>query len=187
MKILTDKRIVVAELPLSTKSSKETRYRIADPYIRFWLSFLGPNFAEIERGRGDRVLEKIRTSWTSWRGRTIEPIIRESIERIPNPRQPDVSAVVGAYWTRTNQPEIDLVVADRGPVASAILEVGSIKWLEKAPFGMAELNQLIVHRAELPGATSDTPLVIVSRSGFNVAPTPDVRELSPEDLLNAWR
>ena len=58
LKILTDKRIVVAELPLSTKSSKETRYRIADPYIRFWLSFLGPNFAEIERGRGDRVLKK---------------------------------------------------------------------------------------------------------------------------------
>ncbi|HUW88527.1 MAG TPA: DUF234 domain-containing protein [Candidatus Paceibacterota bacterium] len=187
LKILTDKRIVVAEVPLSTRISKETRYRIADPYIRFWLSFLGPNLAEIERGRGDRVLEKIRTSWTSWRGRTIEPIIRESIERIPNPRQPDVSAVVGAYWTRTNQPEIDLIVADRGRVASAILEVGSIKWLEKTPFGTAELNQLIAHRAELPGATPDTPLVIVSRAGFNVTPTPDVRELSPEDLLKAWR
>ena len=40
--LLIDKRIVEADVPLSTQPSKETRYRVADPHLRFWLSFLGP-------------------------------------------------------------------------------------------------------------------------------------------------
>ncbi len=36
----------------------------------------------IERGRGDPVLESIRTSWTSWRGRAVEPVIREALWRV---------------------------------------------------------------------------------------------------------
>lgn len=81
---LTRKRVVAADRPLSVKPSKETRYRVADPYLRFWLAFLGPYLPEVERGRGDRVAARIRKSWTSWRGRAIEPVVRESLERLPS-------------------------------------------------------------------------------------------------------
>ncbi|UGT60649.1 AAA family ATPase [Nocardia asteroides] len=50
--VLTDKRVVAAELPVATWPSKDRRYRVADPYLRFWLKLLGPAMAEIERGRG---------------------------------------------------------------------------------------------------------------------------------------
>lgn len=56
--LLMAKRLVVATTPLSTKASRETRYSIVDPYLRFWLRFLGPHLAEIERGRGDLVLRR---------------------------------------------------------------------------------------------------------------------------------
>ncbi|WP_187363874.1 hypothetical protein [Streptomyces piniterrae] len=79
LELLTTRRMVAAELPLSTKPSRETRYRIDDPYLRFWLSFIGPGIPAVERGRGDRVLDTIRMSWTSWRGRAIEPVIREAL------------------------------------------------------------------------------------------------------------
>ncbi|HEY0700169.1 MAG TPA: ATP-binding protein, partial [Micromonospora sp.] len=57
--LLTAKRIVEAAVPLSTKPSRETRYTVADPYLRFWLAFLGPYLPEIERGRGDLTLARI--------------------------------------------------------------------------------------------------------------------------------
>lgn len=180
---LTAKRVVAAERPLSTRPSRETRYRVADPYLRFWLSFLGPHIPEIERGRGDRVLARVTASWISWRGRAIEPVIREAIDRLPPESRPHGDGVVAGYWTRTNDPEIDIVLADRSPLARQIRGVGSIKWLEDRPFDSRDLARLVVHRSQLPGADADTPLLAVSRSGNQVA---DLPTLTPEDLLTAW-
>jgi len=85
---LVSKRVVAVDEPLSTKpASKDKRYRVADPYLRFWLAFLGPHLGEIERGRGDRVLARIRSSWTSWRGRAIEPVIARRWSGWPRPSQ----------------------------------------------------------------------------------------------------
>ncbi|MBQ0895928.1 hypothetical protein KBX37_23000 [Micromonospora sp. U56] len=183
-RLLTDKRIVEVAVPLSTRPSRETRYTVADPYLRFWLSFLGPHLPEIERGRGDLTLERIRTSWTSWRGRAIEPVIRESLRRLPAGHLPEGTALVGGYWTRTNDPEIDLVGADRGPVARRITFVGSVKWLENRPFDAHDLGRLLSHRARMPGADEHVEPIAVSRSGTAVD---GVRVLSAEDLLTAWR
>jgi AAA+ ATPase superfamily predicted ATPase len=182
--LLRNKRVVAADRPLSTKASRETRYRVADPHLRFWLTFLGPHLPEIERGRGDRVLARIRQSWTSWRGRAIEPVIRESLARLPAEKRAGTDGVVGGYWTRTNDPEIDLVFADREPVAARIEGVGSIKWLENQPFDDRDLARLITHRGQLPGASENTPLFVVSRSGSTVA---GVQALGPEALLDGWR
>lgn len=141
---------------------------MADPYLRFWSAFLGPHVGEIERGRGDRVLARIGASWASWRGRAVEPVIREALERLAPPvvvGADGVPGVVGGYWTRTNNPEIDLVVADRAPVAKQVIALGSVKWLEKAPFDGHDLGVLHGHRTKLPGAAPDAPLIVVARSG----------------------
>ncbi|MCI4064546.1 ATP-binding protein [Micromonospora sp. R77] len=183
LRLLADKRIVDVVLPLSTQPSRETRYLIADPYLRFWLSFLGPWLPEIERGRGDLTLARITSSWTAWRGRAIEPVVRESLRRLPAGLLPEEAAVIGGYWTRTNDPEIDLVGADRAPVARSITFVGSIKWLEHGPFDTHDLGRLLLHRSRLPGADERTGLVAVSRSGRAVE---GVTLLTPEDLLTAW-
>ncbi|GAA4918837.1 hypothetical protein GCM10023223_43910 [Stackebrandtia albiflava] len=183
LELLTTRRVVTAELPLSTRPSRETRYRIEDPYLRFWLSFIGSEIPAVERGRGDRVLESIRTSWTSWRGRAIEPVIRDALWRLSDDWLPEGSNTVGAYWTRTNDPEIDVVGADRAPIAKQITVVGSIKWLENKPFDRRDLARLLVHRDRLPGADDGTPLLAVARSGCTAT---GVHHLGPERLLTAW-
>ncbi|WP_455352564.1 hypothetical protein [Streptomyces sp. SYSU K217416] len=83
---LQAKRVLAADLPLPAKpDSKNKRYRIADPYLRFWLAFLARAIPLIERGRGDLALERIERSWATWRGRAVEPLIRESLLRLmPN-------------------------------------------------------------------------------------------------------
>lgn len=183
LELLTDRRIVAAERPLSTKPSRETRYRVEDPYLRFWLSFVAPGLPSIERGRGDRVLETVRTGWTSWRGRAVEPVIREALWRLADDVLPEGTAAVGGYWTRTNDPEIDLIGADRSPIAKKITFAGSVKWLENKPFDDRDLARLITHRSRLPGADEETPLLAVARCGSSAE---GVRVLTPEDLLDAW-
>lgn len=184
LKLLVEKRAVEAVTPLSVRPSKETRYQVADPHLRFWLAFIGPHLAEIERGRGDLTLARMRTSWTSWRGRAIEPVVRESLFRMRDGGVPEGTGAVGGYWTRTNDPEIDVVAADRGPVARRITAVGSVKWLENRPFDVHDLAVLLRHRSQLPGADDSTPLIAVARAGVAVD---GVRAVGPDDLLDAWR
>lgn len=179
---LTGKRVVAAELPVSLRPSKDRRYRVADPYLRFWLKLLAPAMQEIERGRGDLVLERVRRSWTSWRGRAVEPLIREALARLLPDDSLPAAPVVGGYWTRTNDVEIDIVGADREPVAKELRFVGSVKWLEGSPFDRHDLASLHRHRAALTG--EPVQVVAVSRSGVDCTGLDAV--YGPDDLLAAW-
>lgn len=181
--LLAEKRMVVGELPLSTSPSKDRRYRIVDPYLRFWLRFIAPHMPEVERGRGDLTVERIRRGWTSWRGRTVEPLVREALARILPNRALPAAGAIGGYWTRSNDIEIDIIGADRGPIARELLFVGSIKWLESATFDVRDLGELRRQRALL-GADS-LPMVAVSRAGVSCSGLD--ASYGPEDLLAAWR
>lgn len=182
---LTTKRIVAVDTPLATRrDTKNKRYRIADSYLRFWLALLRRGIAEVERGRGDLVLTRIERSWASWRGRAVEPVIRTSLERLlPDDRLPGAD-VVGGWWNRQNNPEIDLVGTDREQPATRIAFTGSIKWLETDPFGRRELERLIAGSMSVPGRDHATPLVAVSRSG--VEEGLPVTAFGPADIVEAW-
>ena len=176
------KGIVSGELPVSLMPSRERRYRITDSYLRFWLRFLEPHMAEIERRRGDITVRRVRSGWGSYRGRAIEPLIREALTRLLPDDQLPSAPVIGGYWTRTNEVEIDLVGADRSPVATGLVFVGSIKWQDHAPFDRHDEAALLRQRARL---TDDPiPVAAVSRSGID-SPAADAR-YGPEDLIRAW-
>jgi hypothetical protein len=181
--VLVNKRSVAADLPISTRPSKERRYRVTDPYLRFWLTFVAAHLAEIERLRGDITLERIKAGWTSWRGRAIEPLLRESLARLlPDGVLPSAPAI-GSYWTRSNSIEIDIVGADREPVAKHLLFLGSIKWLERSAFDNHDLLALQRHRAAI---TDDpVPLVAISRGGDEASGLD--ASYGPAELLRAWR
>jgi uncharacterized protein len=184
LELLMAKRLVARDTPLSTRPSKDARYRLADPYLRFWLQFVGPHIGELERGRADLTLARVRRSWGAWRGRAIEPVVRAALDRLlPDDRLRSARSISG-FWTRSNDVEVDLVGADRSPVASEIAFVGSIKWLDRASFGGDDLASLAVHRSRVPGASEHTPMVGVSRAGFDTAGL-DVM-FGAADLLEAW-
>lgn len=183
-----DKRVLAVDSPLSTKpDTKNKRYRIADPYLRFWPAFLDRGIPLVERGRGELLLASaVERSWTSWRGRAVEPVIREALLRLlPDDRWPETEAI-GGWWNRQNNPEIDLVGADREPVARHVHFLGSIKWLENAPFGRHEYGSLLRDMLAVPGADPKIPLVAVSRCGVTDG-LPLAAHWGPEDLLGAWQ
>jgi hypothetical protein len=182
LNLLLEKRVIAAELPISLKPSREKRYRIADPYLRFWLRFLNPYLEEIERGRADITLARIKKNWTSWRGRAVEPLIREALSRlVPDENLPSAPAI-GGYWTRSNDVEIDIVGADRQPVAQELKFLGSIKWLENSPFDSHDHAALVRHWGML--TDQPVPLIAVSRSGATATGLDALYQ--PEDLIQAW-
>ena len=182
VEVLVRKRMVAAELPVALSPSRERRYRVTDPYLRFWLTFVGPHLPEIERLRGDLAVARVRTGWTSWRGRAVEPMLRESLARLLPDEVLPSAPVVGSYWTRSNSVEIDVVGADREPVAGTLLFLGSIKWLERAPFDDHDLVALQRHRAAL--TDGPVPLLAISRSGVRAAGL--AAAYGPADLITAW-
>lgn len=185
---LAAKGAIAAEVPLSVKPSKETRYRITDSYLRFWLHLLQPVLGMVQRGRGDRAVRRVIAGWPAWRGRAVEPLVRESLARLAPEAEwanPDWTVEVGGYWTRTNSVEIDLVGADRGPIAKRIGFLGSVKWHETAPLARKDFTALAAAAGLVPGATEETPLIGVSRARSEIGPWSAV--YSAEELVEAWR
>lgn len=81
LELLVDrKRVAAVERPLSLRPSNGTRYRVAAPYLRFWLRFVEPGLEETERARGRLVAKRVRRNWTEYRGRAIEALVREALE-----------------------------------------------------------------------------------------------------------
>lgn len=183
------KRVIASERPLSSQPSKDTRYYVSDPYLRFYLRFVDPNLGDLQRGRQRLVVNRIVRDWPTYIGTAIEPFVRASIERLlPDAALPGAEKV-GGYWTRTSDPQVDLVAMDDRETSVAF--VGSIKWRADQPFGKADVDVLraaALHhpRGGVPGAGAKTLVVGVSRSGF-AAVDELARTFGPADLLDAWR
>lgn len=184
---LLKKGVVERLTPYSAKASPRNRqYVVADPYLRFWLRFVGPATDTIERGRGELLVDDVTRSWSAFRGRAIEPIVRGAIEQALPDRRFGTARHVGSWWDRTSTVEVDLVGGDALPQANAIAFVGSIKWRREQRFERADAALLATQRAAVPGADANTLLLGVSRRGFAGNAGLDLR-LTPEDLLAAYR
>lgn len=182
------KRLVAKEQPYAAPPGRSAaRYTVIDPYLRFWLRFVGPHMAELARGRSDLVIERVRREWATYRGHAVEPVVREALSRL----LADASLSerlggarhVGAWWRRDHSIEVDLVGGD-APEPSRIGFVGSVKWREDAPFAAAELEELARQRAKVPGAEAAS-LVVVSRTGVEPGLRADAA-FGPDELLAAW-
>lgn len=183
--LLRHKNVVAADHPVSLRPApKLARYRVADPYLRFWLRFVEAGIADIRRGRPDLAVARVRRDWQVYRGRAVEPIVREALTRLA----PDDSALggaesIGGWWPRSNDPEVDLVGVRPADGPRDVTFVGSIKWRDRAPFDGEDLRRLAAHRSHVPGAEA-ARLVAVTRSGCTAEPD---AVYSPVDLVAAWR
>ncbi|WP_026925442.1 ATP-binding protein [Glycomyces arizonensis] len=185
------KRVIDRDDPLSTRRGKPALFRVADANLRWYLAMGREAQSHARRGRGGQAFGVIERRWSSWLGKAVEPLVRESLEmaalagRLP---WEDVEAV-GGWWNRRFDPEIDLVGADRARIAKAIRFAGSVKWLE-GPFDGRDLAALERSSPMIPGFESgEAGLVVVSRSGLSDRVDRDRISTAwgPQDLLDAWR
>jgi hypothetical protein len=185
--LLATKHVISREDPRSARPiSNRTRYVVADPYLRFWLRFLATRDTDIARGRGDLVAADIESSWQSYTGAAIEPVVRAAIDRILPDRRFGASRYVGSYWTRDHQTEVDLVGTEQDRGSRRVEFVGSVKWRARKSFGTDDVTALAASALEVPGWETTSLKVGVSRTGFTKDVALDVM-LDPEDVLAAWQ
>src|SRR5262249_40018271 len=114
--LIEKKGLVAKELPYAVPPGrKAAKYSVADPYLRFWMRFVGPHMAELSGGRGDTVVERVLRSWDAYRGGAIEPLAREALERqLSGALKARLGGArhVGAWWRRDHSVEVDLVGGD---------------------------------------------------------------------------
>jgi len=179
-----DKRVIEVDHAYSSRPSRTPLYRVADPYLRFWLQFVGPNMDLVLRGRGEQLAAQIAAQWGDYRGRAIEPLIRTSIDQLlPDDRFGD-ALYVGSYWTRASDLKVDLVGGCNPHPPTDVAFIGSVKWRERSPFDRGDTAALAAARTRVPGA-ENAKLVGVSRSGFSTTEL-DVA-LGPDEIVGAWR
>ena len=186
--LLARKQVVRRLTPYSARAAPKTAlWEIVDPYMRFWLRFVNRKVEAIERGRGALLEEEFRESWPSFRGRAIEPVVRDSVERLlPDAKRFGAARHAGRYWNRTATIEVDLVGGEGWPLAERVAFVGEVKWRARRRFSRADALELAARRGQVPGGGEKTLLVGVSSQGFDADVPLDVA-LSPEELIGAWR
>jgi len=190
-RLVEEKRVLSIDQPLSTQTGKPPLYRVADSNLRFYLAAGRAAQELVQRGRPQSAFQIIQRRWSSWRGKAVEPLIRESLElaalagTLPWPKVERV----GSWWNRQFNPELDLVGADRAPIAQHISFVGSIKWLA-SPFDHRDLANLFRDATGVPGfVPGETAHIVVSLSG--VSPQVDLTKVDlhwgAKEIVAAWR
>lgn len=94
---------------LGENRSRQIRYRIADPYFRFWLRFISTAQMQAlaEAGQWERMMGLTKAGLPTFLGRSLEHwFVRSTLES----GQWDQ---VGSWWDRKGQNEIDLIAIDR--------------------------------------------------------------------------
>ena len=176
--------VLAVDVPAGDKGSRLKRYRVADPYLRFWFRFVEPQLRNIEVGRSDLALTAFSNGWTAWRGKAIEPVVREGMLRLAPRLDPPFDSIesVGGWWNRRGEHEYDIVGSARGSIPIAI---GSITWGERATFGANDLASLAEGREVIPKA-GGARLVAITRRGAVSGVGADL-VLDAADLLSAWQ
>jgi AAA+ ATPase superfamily predicted ATPase len=188
LEVLVEKRLIAKEFPYAIPPGKKApRYTVVDPYLRFWLRFVGPHMDELSRGRSDLAIARIERDWETYRGRAVEPLVRAALDRLlddpASRRKLGAARHTGAWWRRDHSIEVDLVGGDTTD-PKTIGFVGSVKWRNRGPFSSADLSELAESRAHVPGAER-AKLVAISRSGFEDGLDADAT-FGPDELLAAW-
>jgi uncharacterized protein len=190
-RLIDEKHIVAIDEPLSIQPGRPALYRIADSNLRLYLAAGRAAHEQIRRGRTDVAFAIMQRRWSSWRGKAVEPLVRESLElacaagSTPWPGAEEV----GGWWNRRFDPEVDLVGADRAPGARRLYFAGSIKWLG-TPFDRHDMAALARAVTAVPGyVPGEVELAVVSLSGQSAdLDTSLVRlDWGPADVLAAWQ
>ena len=186
--LTAEKQILAADEPLATHRGKPALYRVADTSLRLYLGILRDVQNLTQRGRADAGYRLFQSRWTSWRGRAVEPLVRASLEQAAVTGAlpwPDVQ-VVGGWWNRQFNPEIDLVGADHAFPASQVHFCGTLKWLG-TPLDAHDLRKLQDGARHVPGFDeSRTGLIAVTRSGADLPAGALQMVWGPDDLVAAW-
>lgn len=147
----------------SGKESTISQFRLSDNYLRFYLKYIAPKFAQIEKGRFKKVSLSSLPGWESIMGLQFENLVlnnREKVFEILNIRAEDVVAdnpFLQRQTTRQKGCQIDYLIQTK----FNNLYVCEVKF-SRNPITMKAIDDVKekINRLQLPRRTSALPVLI---------------------------
>ncbi len=162
------------------KNSKKGIYRISDPFMNFYFSFVVPNLSRLELGLNDQVYKEIESRLGSYVSFEWENLCRRSV-----PMKPilGINFDAARRWWGTNLDKLPMeldVVAES--TDKKYLLIGECKWSE-----ITDAKTLIMklkHKARLIPFSKDKKIIVI----LYVKKTPEEMDspniFLPADVLN---
>jgi AAA+ ATPase superfamily predicted ATPase len=105
--LMEDYEIIKKIAPIGAPvKSKNIRYQLDDYFYAFWFRFIYKNQSAIEAGNFRYIKEKILQEWPIHKGIQFENLIRNQLKEL------SVYNVIGSYWDRKGENEIDIVAVN---------------------------------------------------------------------------
>ena len=130
----------VKSLDAST-NTKNIRYEIADPFLRFWFRFIYKNRSAIEINNLDYIKEIITRDYTMHAGYELEYLTKEMLI------ESKMFNRIGSFWDRKGENEIDIIAINDANKSALFLEVklqsknySEPSLLKKVAFATDKLN-----------------------------------------------
>ncbi|MDH5380316.1 MAG: ATP-binding protein [Cyclobacteriaceae bacterium] len=170
------------EIPFgeSLKSSKKGLYKISDPFINFYFSFVVPNLSRLELDLKDKVFQQISTQLLHYYASEWENLSRRCV---PSGAINAIDFDVCYRWwgknTEGEEMELDMVSQS---IDKKHLLVGECKWGEiKNPNSI--LNTLIQKASFLPFAKGKTVIPVLFIKKWNKSLEKPSWIFTPEDVM----
>jgi hypothetical protein len=163
---LVERHIPATVPPDQRRTSRNSRYHLADPYLRFYFRFIAPNLDLVEQELTDVLWERIGDQFRAFVGLTaFEELCREwTLAQARSHRLPMTPELVGSHWAADAQ--VDVVAINWQE--RAIL-LGECKW-GADPVDRAVVRELIAKAPKVaPGPEWRIHYVYFARAGFTDA------------------
>ena len=147
--------------PLTSQRPKarDVRYRLLDPFLRFWFRFIYPHTSLIAQDGAHRaVTQLIQPELEAYCGLCYESLCREALPFVYERENVSALYEVGSYWD--SQVQIDVVGLRR----DGWIDLGECKWgaVKSLASTAAELEAKIRHYPNAQGATIGRRLFVRS-------------------------
>jgi len=183
---LTDLGYIRREIPFgeSIKSTKKSLYKIDDPFLNFYFTFLVPNKSRLEFGLADLVWNDIKNQLDNYLSGLWEDLCRKSIpfleieEKRFNP--------ASRWWgTGLNGKPMELDVVAESTDHSVLL-VGEVKWTNK--LSLEEINTSLSQKClNLPFSKPKKVIKAVFSKVNPVGSHPEIFIFVPDDIVSAFQ
>ncbi|MEM7127989.1 MAG: ATP-binding protein [Chloroflexota bacterium] len=174
IKLRLVERRVSATVPVEKQtSSRNSRYHLADAYLRFYFRFIATNLSLVEQEMDQLLWQRISEQFRAFIGATaFEELCREWV--LLKARKGEFTFIperVGSYWSKKAQ--IDVVAINW---RDREILLGECKWGTN-PIGRSVIRELFIKTADvLPSGKWKVSFIYFSRAGFTDAARQQAKE-----------
>jgi len=183
LSFLTELRYIRREIPFgeAPRSGKKSLYKIDDPLLNFWFTFIAPERSRINIGLANRVLDKIYENLPLYTSAVWEELCRRALPFLDEKYRFGETMRWWGTGLDGRQMEVDIVSLSHN---HKYLAVGEAKWSEKTDVN--HLADQLLHKASnLPFADkyAIVPIIFLKNKPSTI---PDgISIFTPNDVINA--